>query len=170
MFEEVLGHKRAKDIIEGFMKNGLPQRMIFSGPKSVGKSKIAIELAKSILKDAYKTDMLLIEKETIKIDDIRDAISFLSKRAFFGVKFLILDVNTITPEAQNAFLKALEEPYHNNYIIIIIDVPEKLFSTIRSRCVNIRFGYLSESIVAEKKLKYRSFIFEPLEALESKKM
>lgn len=141
MFENILGDRRPKKILEGFIKNGLPQAMIFTG-LAQGKKEVALQISKHVLRDAYNVDMLLIDSQPVKIDDIRNAIRFLNRKAFFGKKFLIIDVvSTITPEAQDAFLKALEETFQGNHIIIIVDVPEKLFSTIRSRCVEVKFGF-----------------------------
>jgi DNA polymerase-3 subunit delta' len=61
-----------------------------------------------------------------------------------GWKFgIISDAERMTPQAQNAFLKTLEEPPARTLILLLTDHPEQLLTTILSRVIQI--GLLSES-------------------------
>src|SRR5207244_3800225 len=57
-------------------------------------------------------------------------------------------------QAQNAFLKTLEEPHANTLIILTSSNPNRLLPTIHSRCQEIRFDLLSASEIAEALVKW----------------
>jgi len=85
---------------------------------------------------------LVAEKNSLGVDDIRHANSFLQKTAHLG-KFktvLIENAQTMTLAAANALLKTLEEPSDNSVIILLTNDIEILLPTIVSRCrvLNIR--------------------------------
>lgn len=50
---------------------------------------------------------------------------------------VIVDADRMRPEAANAFLKTLEEPPNGSILFLLTASPERLLSTILSRCVNI---------------------------------
>ncbi len=55
-----------------------------------------------------------------------------------GWKFgIITDAERMTPQAQNAFLKTLEEPPPRTLILLLTDHPEQLLTTILSRVIQI---------------------------------
>ncbi len=85
---------------------------------------------------------LIADKNSIGVDDIRQANGFLQKTAHLG-KFktvLIEHAQTMTQAAANALLKTLEEPSANSVIILLTNDIEMLLPTIVSRCrvLNIR--------------------------------
>jgi len=85
---------------------------------------------------------LIAEKNSLGVDDIRNANSFLQKTAHLG-KFktvLINHAQTMTLQAANALLKTLEEPSANSVILLLTNDIENLLPTIVSRCqvLNIR--------------------------------
>ena len=58
---------------------------------------------------------------------------------------LIYDADTMTPRAQNRFLKTLEEPTPGTVIVLLSENTENLLETIRSRCIIYRFNSEGES-------------------------
>ncbi|MGC9260853.1 MAG: hypothetical protein ACP5I8_12385 [Phycisphaerae bacterium] len=64
-----------------------------------------------------------------------------------GKWFIIDDADLMEVSAQNALLKALEEPPPQNYIIMITTSPMELLSTIRSRAQLVQFRELPFSIM-----------------------
>jgi DNA polymerase-3 subunit delta' len=86
---------------------------------------------------------------TIKIESIRRISSNFAFRAFEGGNRLavILTADRMTPEAQNALLKTLEEPPSDSTFILVTANPAQLLPTIVSRCQPVAFGPLSESEV-----------------------
>ena len=51
------------------------------------------------------------------------------------------------PEGQNALLKILEEPPKHGVFILLADNPEKLLTTVRSRCTELKLQALPEKIL-----------------------
>ncbi len=73
---------------------------------------------------------------TIKIKQIREVISEVSKTSFeSGCKVIIIDsAEKMTHEAQDAFLKTLEEPPGNTVFLLLVENHYSLLPTIVSRC------------------------------------
>ena len=95
------------------------------------------EIAKRLI--AWKIsrwDTIRIPEEgTIGIEMIRDFERELSltPRNSPAKVGILTDMDRLTPEAQNALLKTLEEPPPHTYIIGTTSVPEALLPTVRSR-------------------------------------
>jgi DNA polymerase-3 subunit delta' len=68
---------------------------------------------------------------------------------------IIDDADFLNPEGANSLLKTLEEPAPGSLLILIGTSPAKQLPTIRSRCQLIRFGPLSETMVAELLVRQR---------------
>ncbi|HSE83310.1 MAG TPA: DNA polymerase III subunit delta' [Thermodesulfobacteriota bacterium] len=101
-------------------------------------------------------DVFLVEykgAKDIKVDQIREEVEEkLYFRPFEGrFKVAILDeAERMNQNAQNAFLKTLEEPPSDSVIILITSEPQSLLPTIRSRCQLLEFSPLSEEIIVEE--------------------
>jgi len=83
-------------------------------------------------------DLLEIQGETLGIDAVRTIEEFLAFVPGSGVKYvLVLGGDNLTPEAQNAFLKTLEEPPRYARVLLFCQRWSNLLPTVRSRVVNI---------------------------------
>jgi DNA polymerase III subunit delta' len=78
---------------------------------------------------------------SIGIDQIRSLIKRISLRPYELKKkvFIIYEADRMTEEAQNAFLKTLEEPPSDSILILISPSTKGLLDTITSRCQIIKF-------------------------------
>ncbi|OGZ65885.1 MAG: hypothetical protein A3C50_00785 [Candidatus Staskawiczbacteria bacterium RIFCSPHIGHO2_02_FULL_43_16] len=92
------------------------------------------ENSKSSLKDGE-------DKQEIDVALIRETQHFLSYKSYYGgYKTVIIEnAERMNLEAQNCFLKNLEEPKGDTLIILLSSKPEMLLSTIFSRCQQIKF-------------------------------
>ena len=164
----LIGHEKQKGLLEKMVSSGkIPHNLLFSGPESVGKKRVAIELTKRLncqsegcnecktckdIESGKHVDLFKIEdKEEIKIDDIRDLQKRLSltgetKKSY---KVAIIDeAHLLNSQAQACLLKTLEEPKGNALIILITKKPNTLLDTILSRMWSIKFSFVStEEIV-----------------------
>lgn len=77
------------------------------------------------------------EQTSISIETIRELIGELgyAARSKQPRIILLLAANQLTPAAQHAFLKSLEEPPANTLIVLATNNPNQLLGTIRSRCI-----------------------------------
>lgn len=75
----------------------------------------------------------------IKVKQIRDLESRLYLAAPAGKKkvAVIREADRLGAEAENAFLKTLEEPPADSLILLLTPHPEQLLDTILSRCIRI---------------------------------
>ncbi len=64
-----------------------------------------------------------------------------------GKVFVIREAELMSRDAQNSFLKTLEEPPPGVTMILLTQKPENLLPTTRSRCSAFRFAPLSEEFV-----------------------
>jgi len=103
------------------------------------------------LADPYK--IVRYEKPgSISIEEVRNAQRSLFYTPVEGkVKVLIVqDPEKMSIEAENCFLKTLEEPPRNSLLIFLSSEPEKLLPTIVSRCQRIRFKRMSEELITKR--------------------
>jgi len=175
----LIGHQKQWQFLKKSAELGrLSHAYLFSGQEKLGKKTVALEWI-SLLFDKPSTKLLVggypdfilitpIQKE-IQISQIKNLNWRLSLRPYSAsFKTVIIDqAHSMNQEAQNCFLKTLEEPRGETLLILITEYPEFLFPTIRSRSEIIKFypvakkeieNYLKEQGVAEKKARVISQI------------
>jgi DNA polymerase-3 subunit delta' len=84
----------------------------------------------------------------IRLNQIKEIIEFLGKKPFESEKSIVIieDIEKINESASNALLKTLEET-STGLFILITHRPEKILSTIRSRCQIVPFLRLTNNQV-----------------------
>ena len=84
------------------------------------------------------------------VDDLRAIIDMVKYPPTVGrYKVYIIDeVHMLSQAAENAFLKTLEEPPEHAIFILATTDPQKVRSTIRSRCMQLNFKRVTESELA----------------------
>jgi DNA polymerase III gamma/tau subunit len=97
---------------------------------------IVVKSSDSESSQKNKKDMMSIE-----IDQIRDVQNFLGYKSYYGgYKSVIMEnAERMTVEAQNCFLKNLEEPRGKTIIFLISSNSDFLLPTIYSRCQSVFF-------------------------------
>lgn len=92
------------------------------------------------------------EKKTIGVDEVREQILEtveLLPYAFPKKIYVIPNAHTLTPQAQNALLKTLEEPPEYAQFILLAQSTEPLLQTILSRAVVLQIPPLSDDVVLD---------------------
>ncbi|MBZ1345313.1 MAG: hypothetical protein KY055_01565 [Candidatus Nealsonbacteria bacterium] len=170
----LIGHqKQWQFLIKSAELEKLSHLYLFWGEEKLGKKTFAFEFIKWLFKEQKISpekhpDLIFIEPEDvgkeIKINQIRNLIWRLSlKTSLADYKVGIVDdAHLMNFQAQNCFLKTLEEPKGKALLILITAYPEKLLPTILSRVQKIRFFPLKrkeiEDYLAAQKLKEREEI------------
>ena len=87
----------------------------------------------------------------INVKQIRRVRLLLSRSMASGNKrvLIISEADMMNYQAQNAFLKTLEEPHDNTLIILTSSNPSRFSATIVSRCQDVRFDLLEASEIAD---------------------
>ena len=81
-------------------------------------------------------------KKNISVDMVRGIVTDAYTKPYESRKkvYIIAYGDDMNEQAQNAFLKVLEEPPEYAAFIILAENHETLLQTVRSRCIQIRFG------------------------------
>lgn len=98
------------------------------------------------------------KKAAISIGTVRKIQREASYKPYEGRRrvFVLAEADKMTEEAANALLKILEEPPSNTLFVLTTAQPNKLPTTVLSRCQQIRFSRLSEADVAQSLEKISS--------------
>jgi DNA polymerase-3 subunit delta' len=170
---------QTKLLSQAIARDTLPPTLLFAGPAGVGKFVVARAVAAAVnclspirneggfavdacgacracdrVGRGVHVDVLILqpdERASIKIDVVRDVLERTSFRPFEGRRRVVIirDADTLEPAAQNALLKSLEEPPPTTAFVLTTAVPSALLPTVRSRCMRLRFGRLTEREVAD---------------------
>ncbi len=127
---------------------------IFAHPKSAKEDDLN-SLLQTLVSDPYDFS-LPWNNPRISIEDIRALRQRMSLKSESGARrvIVILEAQTMTPEATNALLKILEEPPDETYFILTSSAPDTILPTIISRCQQLKFSLLSAADI-EKALQQR---------------
>ena len=106
---------------------------------------------KSISQTQARSESLRMKSPPqIRLNQIKEIIEFLGKKPFESERSIVIieDIEKINESAANALLKTLEETTRGLFVLIT-QRPEKLLSTIRSRCQIIPFVRLNNDQVSK---------------------
>jgi DNA polymerase-3 subunit delta' len=155
----LLIHPQTRTQLEQFTKHPVHAVMLY-GPGGAGKATLAQELAATILGKTpaelpaypYFTH-ITPEKGSVTIESIREATGFLRLKTLGTMPLrrilIVEDAHLMTIEAQNAFLKTLEEPPQDTVIILTSSSLETVLPTIRSRTTALSVLPLAKAQVHE---------------------
>ncbi len=170
-FRDVLGHAAViANLRAALIRDCLPHALLFAGRLGIGKHTVARALlaarycerrrdgdacgacpeCRRIAQNEHN-DVILLGRERGKRDigiaAIREVQGALHLASTSGRgRATILDgAERMTEEAQNAFLKTLEEPPAKAVIVLVSSAVDRLLPTIRSRCAVHRFAPLTTS-------------------------
>lgn len=159
----IFGHKKQWQFLKNkFATEQLSHSYLFAGQEGIGKKTFAKEFIKFInclgdkkpcnncqnckaIESNNFPDFLLISPEEtneITISQIRAAQKFLSYKPYYNLAFkaVIIDqAEKMNQEAQNCFLKTLEEPKGKTLLFLISSRPDMVLPTIYSRCQQVKF-------------------------------
>jgi len=171
-FSRIVGQQQSLRILRRAIADGrLHHALLFHGPEAVGKRTVALAVAAALncthVKEAdacgrcvacsridrgIHPDVALItlEKTVIPIDAIRRLRQEAACRPFEGRRrvFILDPADRMSPDAQNALLKTLEEPSPSSNLILVTTRPMHLLPTTRSRCQSMAFGTLPAAAMA----------------------
>lgn len=143
-FQDIIGHELIKKQIQNSIEQDkFSHAHLIVGKDGIGKSLIAKEIALRLLGKQKNMDYVdIIEwrikenKKSIGVNEIRDIIKEVNKKPYEGNKKIIIvyKAHKMTTEAQNAFLKTIEEPPKGVTIMLLSESLDDILETIRSRC------------------------------------
>lgn len=89
--------------------------------------------------------------KSIPVDEIRMVGELTARHTYEGGYrvVIILRAEKMTPQAQNALLKTIEEPPPDTVFLLVTDAPELLLTTIVSRCRSLKLHPWPDDVVLE---------------------
>jgi DNA polymerase-3 subunit delta' len=161
----VIGHEWALELLQhGLAQNRLAQAYLFTGPPRVGKTSLALYLARAVnclaeqgaspsaqgdkpcgrcsachkIGQGLHPDVRVVDESggSIKIGQIRELQMEMNLAPYEGQRrvYILCNFQQATLEAANCLLKTLEEPPPRVILILTAPQAEMLLPTIVSRC------------------------------------
>jgi DNA polymerase-3 subunit delta' len=154
----IIGHQRTVEALDRAVRSEtLPHALLLTGPSGVGKTHLALELARALncigpdgpcgqcvhcrqIEAGSHPDISIVErvegKDSIAISQVRALREATSLRPFQGRKkvYIIAGAETLTAQAADALLKTLEEPQPQVVILLTATEAGALPATVVSRC------------------------------------
>ncbi len=171
-FKDVVGHKDIIKYIGNAVKmDQVSHAYILNGERGAGKKMLAHLFATTLLcenggpdpcntchacrqaESGNHPDIIRVTHEkpnSISVDDIREQVNntVMIKPYQGPYKVYIIDhAELLTPQAQNALLKTIEEPPQYVVIMLLTENADLLLPTITSRCVMLKLRYIRDTLI-----------------------
>ncbi len=149
MFDHLLLHDSTALTLQALATEP-PQGILLVGPEGVGKRSLADALAKRLV--GHPTSIRTIspdEKGTIPIETIRELYKATRSKQDGHQVIIIEGAHGMSMEAENAFLKLLEEPRAGLTFILTTLQLESLLPTILSRIQHVMLQPLPDDMIRQ---------------------
>ena len=153
-FQEVLGQREIVSRISALVKKQNLPHLLFSGPPGVGKSTIALVIARELFQENWNRNFLeLNASDSRGIDVVRSQVKDFARTKSIGdvpYKIIFLDeCDALTKEAQQALRRTMENYTGTCRFILSCNYSSKIIDPIQSRCTVFRFKLLERKDVIE---------------------
>ncbi len=171
-FKDVVGHKDILKYISSAVENNrVSHAYILNGERGSGKRMLANLFATTLLCESGNSepcgkchscrqaesgnhpDIIRVTHEkpnSISVDDIRTQVNnTVDIKPYQGPYkvYIIPQADMMTPQAQNAILKTIEEPPAYAVFLLLTENAETLLPTINSRCVMLKLRNIKDTLI-----------------------
>lgn len=160
---EALVNEKILSRFERLIKNGrLAHAYLLVGPQGSGKFETALAVARAVncesadqgfcgtcssckkIDSGNHPDIVICdrgENQSIKIQKVRELVQRIQMRPYEAKRKVVIlrEMDTLTTEGANAFLKTLEEPTASSLLLLTTANPERILATVISRCHVVHF-------------------------------
>lgn len=171
-FKDVVGHKDILKYISSAVENNrVSHAYILNGERGSGKKMLANLFAMTLLcetgdnepcgkchsckqaESGNHPDIIRVTHEkpnSISVDDIRTQVNnTVDIKPYQGPYkvYIIPQADMMTPQAQNAILKTIEEPPSYAVFLLLTENAETLLPTINSRCIMLKLRNIKDTLI-----------------------
>ncbi len=148
-FSEVKGQKEIVKRVKAFTEKKNMPHLLFAGPAGVGKTTLALIIAKKLFKAGWHQNFLELNASDERgIDIIRSKVKDFARTKAIGdvpYKIIYLDeCDALTKEAQQALRRTMENYTQTCRFILAANYSSKIIDPIQSRCAVFRFKPLDK--------------------------
>lgn len=148
-FDDVYGQDEIVKRVQAFVQQGNMPHLLFSGPAGVGKTSLALVIAKQLFKGSWHQNFLELNASDERgIDIIRNKVKdFARTRAIGEVPFKIIyldESDALTREAQQALRRTMENYTKTCRFVLACNYSSKIIDPIQSRCAVFHFKPLKK--------------------------
>jgi replication factor C small subunit len=148
-FSEVKGQKDIVKRVKAFVEQKNMPHQLYAGPAGVGKSSLAIVVAKKLFGDSWHQNFLELNASDERgIDIVRVKVKDFARTKAIGdfpFKIIFLDeCDALTREAQQALRRTMENYTKTCRFILSANYSSKIIDPIQSRCAVFRFKPLDK--------------------------
>ena len=149
-FSDIKGQKEIVRRVKSFVEQKNMPHLLFAGPAGVGKTSLALVIAKQLFGDSWRRNFLELNASDERgIDVIRVKVKdFARTKAIGDVPFKIIyldECDALTKEAQQALRRTMENYTRTCRFILSCNYSSKIIDPIQSRCAVFRFKPLDKS-------------------------
>ena len=153
-FEEIKGQENIVKRVRALVESKNIPHMLFSGPAGVGKTTLAIVVAKQLHDKNWRNNFLeLNASDSRGIDTIRIQVKDFAKTVGMhseSTKRILWDeADALTKEAQQALRRTMETYSNSCRFILSCNIPSKIIDPIKSRCAIFKFKPLKKEEIEE---------------------
>lgn len=148
-FDDLKGHKDIVSKLRAFVAQKNLPHLLFAGPAGVGKSTLALVIARSFFGENYRDNFLELNASDERgIDVVRVKVKdFARTKALGDVPFKIIfldECDALTKEAQQALRRTMENYTSTCRFVLAANYSSKIIDPIQSRCAVFRFRPLAD--------------------------
>jgi replication factor C small subunit len=148
-FSDIKGQTEIVNTVKGFVEAKNLPHLLFIGPAGVGKTSLAVVVARELYGENYKDNTLELNASDERgIDVVRNTIKdFARTRSVNNAPFKIIyldEADALTKEAQQALRRTMENYTSSCRFILSCNYASKIIDPIQSRCAVFKFKPLSQ--------------------------